>query len=67
MVCLGLLMLEEEVGKRFTPRPRPGEWAGGREATGLTVQYLFYSTPQNITAQDRTVLGRHEACLAEMA
>jgi len=51
----------------FTPLPRPGEWAGDREATGLTVQYLFYSTAHNNTAQDRTVLGRHEAMLAEMA
>jgi len=56
----------EEV-KCFTPLPRPGEWAGDREATGLTVQYLFYSTAHNNTAQDRTVLGRHEAMLAEMA
>jgi len=47
----------EEV-KCFTPLPRPGEWAGDREATGLTVQYLFYSTAQNNTEQDRTVLGR---------
>jgi len=60
-------LAEEEEVKCFTPLPRPGEWAGDREATGLTVQYLFYSTAHNNTAQDRTVLGRHEATLAEMA
>jgi len=57
---------EEEVKCLYVTRPG-GMGRVAERATGLTVQDLFHSTAHNNTAQDRTVLGRHEAMSAEMA
>jgi len=66
-VLLMVSLMEEVEVKCFTPGPRPGIWAGGREATGLGTIFILFNGAQQYSARSNGARQALSYVKAEMA